>query len=145
VLCLRYVCQLTESTGQSRELLLVCLPRGPTSSQPVQHRASPFLLHTSRPLDRNAVYFSQHVGIRGFAHSWDDFDNDAEVGFVISYAEDIEEVGWKGIVERIRKVVGENPVYSALHCSPQVYVMRLTTLQYHSTSMFLTPGLLPRE
>lgn len=55
----------------------------------------------------------QHVGIRGALNSWDDYDNDAEVGFVISHAEDIEEVGWRGIVKRIREVVGENPVYSA--------------------------------
>jgi hypothetical protein len=45
--------------------------------------------------------------------SWKDYENDAEVGFVISHAEDIEEIGWRGIVKRIREVVGENPVYSA--------------------------------
>ena len=58
----------------------------------------------------------QHVGIRNAISSWDDYDNDAEVGFVISHAEDIEEVGWSGIVKRIREVVGENPVYSAYPC-----------------------------
>jgi agmatinase len=30
---------------------------------------------------------------------------------VISHAEDIEEIGYKGIVKKIREVVGENPVY----------------------------------
>ncbi len=39
--------------------------------------------------------------------------DDYEVGFVISHAYDIEEVGWKGIVKRIRDTVGDNPVYSA--------------------------------
>lgn len=50
--------------------------------------------------------------------SWDDLVNDAEVGFVISNAEDIEEVGWRGIIKRIREVVGTNPVYSAYPCTP---------------------------
>ena len=54
----------------------------------------------------------KHVGIRNSLHSWDDEKNDYEVGFVISYAEDIEEVGWKGIIKRIRETVGDNPVYS---------------------------------
>lgn len=36
------------------------------------------------------------------------------MGFVISHAEDIEEVGWKGIVKRIRDTVGNNAVYSKL-------------------------------
>jgi agmatinase len=45
-------------------------------------------------------------------HDWDDYEDDAKVGFHISHAEDIEEIGYKGIVERIKKVVGTNPVYS---------------------------------
>ena len=40
--------------------------------------------------------------------------NDAEVGFHISYAEEAEDIGWQGIVKRIREVVGENPVYITL-------------------------------
>ncbi|KAL4253947.1 arginase family protein [Abortiporus biennis] len=55
-----------------------------------------------------------HVGIRGALSSWDDYENDYEVGFVISHAWDIEEVGWKGIVKQIRDTVGDNPVYITL-------------------------------
>ncbi|EKM55971.1 uncharacterized protein PHACADRAFT_256966 [Phanerochaete carnosa HHB-10118-sp] len=55
-----------------------------------------------------------HVGIRNALHGWEDEENDAEVGFQISYAEDIEEVGYQGIVDRIKEVVGENPVYITL-------------------------------
>ncbi|KZT58700.1 Arginase/deacetylase [Calocera cornea HHB12733] len=55
-----------------------------------------------------------HVGIRNALQTWGDYENDYEVGFVISHAEDIEEVGWRGIVKRIREVVGENPVYITL-------------------------------
>lgn len=52
------------------------------------------------------------MGIRNAIRSWDDYKNDYDVGFIISHAEDIEEVGWRGIVKRIREVVGDNPVYS---------------------------------
>ncbi|KZO93892.1 Arginase/deacetylase [Calocera viscosa TUFC12733] len=55
-----------------------------------------------------------HVGIRNALQTWGDYENDYEVGFVISHAEDIEEVGWRGIVKRIREVVGDNPVYITL-------------------------------
>lgn len=44
--------------------------------------------------------------------TWDRYTNDWEVGFHISHAEDIEDVGIKGIVSKVREVVGENPVYS---------------------------------
>jgi agmatinase len=53
-------------------------------------------------------------------NSWDDYKNDGKVGFVISHAEDIEEVGYKGIVKRIREVVGNNPVYSKWSLGPQL-------------------------
>ncbi|TFK48846.1 Arginase/deacetylase [Heliocybe sulcata] len=55
-----------------------------------------------------------HVGIRGALGSWDDYKNDWEVGFHISHAEDIEEVGYQGIVDKIKEVVGDNPVYITL-------------------------------
>jgi agmatinase len=72
-----------------------------------------------RALSGDRIYFLthatlQHVGIRNALSSWEDLDNDAEVGFVISYAEDVEEVGWKGIVKRIREIVGDNSVYISL-------------------------------
>jgi agmatinase len=54
----------------------------------------------------------KHVGIRNALHTWDDEKDDYKVGFVISYADDIEDVGWQGIVKKIRDTVGENPVYS---------------------------------
>ena len=56
----------------------------------------------------------QHVGIRNALHGWEDEKNDAEVGFHISYAEDIEDVGYQGIVDRIWEIVGDNPVYITL-------------------------------
>ncbi|TFY61649.1 hypothetical protein EVJ58_g4383 [Rhodofomes roseus] len=55
-----------------------------------------------------------HVGIRNALGSWADYDNDYEVGFVISTAEELEEVGWRGVVKKIRETVGDNPVYISL-------------------------------
>jgi len=55
-----------------------------------------------------------HVGIRNALGSWADYDNDYEVGFVISTAEEFEEIGWRGVVKRIRDTVGDNPVYITL-------------------------------
>ena len=55
----------------------------------------------------------QHVGIRGALNDWADYENDYDVGFVISHAEDLEDIGWKGVVKMIRDTVGSNPVYSA--------------------------------
>ncbi|OCH90617.1 Arginase/deacetylase [Obba rivulosa] len=52
-----------------------------------------------------------HVGIRGALDSWDDYRDDHEAGFVISHADDLEEIGWKGVVTKIRDTVGDNPVY----------------------------------
>lgn len=55
---------------------------------------------------------TQHVGIRSAINDWDRYDDDYELGFVISHAEDIEEVGWQGIVKKNRDTVRNNPVYS---------------------------------
>lgn len=55
----------------------------------------------------------QHVGIRSPMGSWKDYENDYEVGFVISHADEMEEIGWRGVVKKIRETVGDNPVYSA--------------------------------
>ncbi|KAK7689088.1 hypothetical protein QCA50_007779 [Cerrena zonata] len=52
-----------------------------------------------------------HVGIRGALNSWDDYDDDYEVGFIISHADELEDIGWKGVVQKIRDTVGDNPVY----------------------------------
>jgi agmatinase len=60
----------------------------------------------------------QHVGIRNAIGSWADYEDDAKVGFHIVHAEDIEDAGYRGIVKRIRDVVGTNPVYSTLRPRP---------------------------
>ena len=56
----------------------------------------------------------QHIGIRACLGDWAAYNNDCEVGFVISHAGDIEEVGWRGTVKKIRDTVGDIPVHSML-------------------------------
>ena len=52
--------------------------------------------------------------------SWEDYENDYEVGFVISHADDLEEIGWRGVVKKIRDTVGDNPVYSEFPSAVEV-------------------------
>jgi agmatinase len=77
-----------------------------------------FLVH--QPVLLLLTLTQQHVGIRGAINSWKDYEDDAAVDFIISHAEDIEDVGYKGIVKRIREVVGDNPVYSE-HSTTLIY------------------------
>lgn len=79
----------------------------------------------------------QHVGIRGALNEWKDYEDDYEVGFVISHAEDLEDIGWQGVVQKIRDTVGNNPVYSVFAISGEVWRWKETDLfeQLHLTSM----------
>ncbi|KZT18034.1 Arginase/deacetylase [Neolentinus lepideus HHB14362 ss-1] len=84
----------------------------PGEEIPVTHGSYFYYAHKEGLLAPNNANI--HVGIRSALDSWDNYKNDWEVGFVISHAEDVEEVGWQGIVEKIREVVGDNPVYISL-------------------------------
>lgn len=84
----------------------------PGEEMPVSHGNYFWYAHKEGLLGLNNTNI--HVGIRGALNSWEDYDNDFEVGFVISHAEDIEEIGWKGVVQKIRDVVGDNLVYISL-------------------------------
>lgn len=57
------------------------------------------------------ISYWQHVGIRGAIGSWQDYEDDWDFGFSISHADEIEDIGYKGIVKKIRDIVGKNPVY----------------------------------
>ncbi|KAH8102945.1 agmatinase [Cristinia sonorae] len=84
----------------------------PDEEIPVSHGSYFYYAHKEGLLAPNNANI--HVGIRNAVHSWTDYDDDYEVGFVISHAEDIEEIGWRGIVKYIRETVGDNPVYITL-------------------------------
>src|SRR5579862_7434760 len=54
---------------------------------------------------------NMHAGIRTQLESWGDIKNDRRCGFGIVYANDIDRYGVQGVVERIKKRVGEEKVY----------------------------------
>ena len=54
---------------------------------------------------------SMHVGIRGPLYSADDLSDDAGLGFVVVPAVEIDDLGARGVAERIRARVQERPVY----------------------------------
>ena len=54
---------------------------------------------------------SMHVGIRGPLYGSTDLTNDVGLGFTIVHAAEIEDLGSRGVAERIRARVQERPVY----------------------------------
>jgi len=52
-----------------------------------------------------------HVGIRGPLYGEQDRMQDEVLGFQIVGAEETEDIGWRGIAERVRARVGNRPVY----------------------------------
>ncbi|MCW2749333.1 MAG: agmatinase [Aeromicrobium sp.] len=59
-------------------------------------------------IDRTA---SMHVGIRGPLYSRDDLTDDEVLGFQVVPAHDMDDLGWRGVAERIQKRVGLRPTY----------------------------------
>lgn len=57
---------------------------------------------------------SMHVGIRGPLYTERDLAEDAELGFRIVPAMDVERIGIDGTVARIREVVADRPVYISI-------------------------------
>ncbi|SDQ85258.1 agmatinase [Quadrisphaera sp. DSM 44207] len=55
-----------------------------------------------------------HVGIRGPLYSDQDLVEDGVLGFQVVGAEETEDIGWRGVVERVRARVGDRPVYVSL-------------------------------
>jgi agmatinase len=61
-----------------------------------------------------AEQHSMHVGIRGPLYTRRDLDEDAELGFRIVHAMEIERIGIDGVVARIRERVGDAPLYLSI-------------------------------
>jgi len=57
---------------------------------------------------------SIHVGIRGTVTHKDDVDNDKKLGFDTIYCHETEDLGIRGIINKIKNRVGENKVYISL-------------------------------
>ena len=54
---------------------------------------------------------SMHVGIRGPLYGATDLTNDAGLGFTVVHAAELEDLGSRGVAERIRARVQDRPVY----------------------------------
>ena len=54
---------------------------------------------------------SVHVGIRGPLYTRQDLTDDQALGFQVIGAHDMDDMGWRGVVERIRARVGSRPTY----------------------------------
>ena len=62
-------------------------------------------------LDKTA---SIHVGIRGPLYGSQDLSDDQVLGFQIVGCHEMDDLGWRGVVERIRARVGDRPTYVSL-------------------------------
>jgi guanidinobutyrase / D-arginase len=52
-----------------------------------------------------------HVGIRGSLYAASDLVQDAELGFQVVHAREVDDLGIRGVVERLQAPVEERPVY----------------------------------
>ncbi len=59
-------------------------------------------------IDREA---SMHVGIRGPLYAATDLTDDAGLGFTVVHSVEMDDLGARGVIERIRDRVGDRPVY----------------------------------
>ena len=58
---------------------------------------------------------SVHAGLRSRLSGWDDYDDDGRQGFLRISADDIDEIGTKGIIDAILERIGtEVPTYLSL-------------------------------
>jgi agmatinase len=57
---------------------------------------------------------STHVGIRGPLYDRQDLVSDAELGFRIVHCRELDEIGVRGAVERIRARTGDHPLYLSI-------------------------------
>ena len=78
---------------------------------PVTH-GTPFRRAAEEGLFRTDA--SMHVGIRGPVYARSDLEQDADLGFRIVRAMELERIGVDGVVSRIRERVGDAPLYISI-------------------------------
>ncbi|AXG14529.1 agmatinase [Intrasporangium calvum] len=57
---------------------------------------------------------SMHVGIRGPLYSRQDLTDDQVLGFQVLGCHEMDDLGWRGVVEQVRARVGNRPTYVSL-------------------------------
>jgi len=68
---------------------------------------------------------SMHVGIRGPLYSRDDIKNDESFGFKIIHCDEFQTEGTDKIAERIKKRVGNNPLYLSIDIDVLIQLLHL--------------------
>lgn len=97
----------------------------PTRQHQIQHGTFLWKAAQEGLIARNR---SIHGGIRTRLESFADIVHDTSIGFQVLTTDDIDEIGTKGIVDTIRKRVGDLPVYLSLDIDvldPGVYYAEL--------------------
>ncbi len=57
---------------------------------------------------------SMHVGIRGPLYDRTDLSSDASLGFKTVHCRELDEIGVRGVIERVRNRVGDRPLYLSI-------------------------------
>jgi agmatinase len=57
---------------------------------------------------------SMHVGIRGPLYSREDLADDQVLGFQVIGCHDMDDLGWRGAIEQVKRRVGDRPTYVSL-------------------------------
>jgi agmatinase len=83
-------------------------PDVPPAEQPYTHGSMLWLAAQEGLITKSSI----HAGIRTRLKSADDYRQDRALGFEIIHADEIEDIGYKGIVRKIRDRVQGTPVYS---------------------------------
>ncbi|KIJ36541.1 hypothetical protein M422DRAFT_179332 [Sphaerobolus stellatus SS14] len=85
-------------------------PRLPGEDIPVNHATYFWFAHKEGLLANDT---NIHVGIRGAALETD-LESDRKCGFSIIHADEIEDIGYAGVIQAIKDRVGDNPVYISI-------------------------------
>ncbi|WFD00943.1 agmatinase [Malassezia yamatoensis] len=86
--------------------------KGQDSETAALNHGTYFYYASKEGLIRNGT--SIHAGIRTTLYDLDDYKNDADCGFTLLEAWEIDEVGPKGIIEAIKNAVGNTPAYLSI-------------------------------
>ena len=84
-------------------------PDAPPEKLPLTHGSQLWLAAKEGLLSNTSL----HVGIRTRLESLDDYREDRELGFEIIHADEIEDIGYKGVAQKIKDRVGDSAVYSS--------------------------------
>ncbi|KAJ7065322.1 agmatinase [Mycena amicta] len=87
---------------------------GAPSEQAAINHGTYFYWASQEGLIKNGSSIASHGAIRTTLSGPEDYDNDDDSGFQRIEAREIDQIGTEGIIQKIRKTVGDNPVYLSI-------------------------------